>query len=88
MKKELQKVLASNLNKQNILKVQTPQSSPQSQPAEEQSEQPCEPTTEEAHPIKEENASDEEATAVDDKDDSFVVTPDYIQQSEFFLIGP
>lgn len=81
VKKELQKVLASNLNKQNILKILPSQSSPQLLPPEEHSEQSGEPTTEEAKPIKEENTSDEEAKRVDDKNDSFVVTPDYIQQS-------
>lgn len=86
VKKELQKVLASNLNKQNVIRIQPQQvSSPQPQPiqVEEQvPEQPSEPLAGEAKPAKEENASDEDAKTSEEKDDSFVVTPDYIQQSK------
>ncbi|EAT35210.1 AAEL012607-PA [Aedes aegypti] len=80
-----QQVLASNLNKQNVIRIQPQQvSSPQPLPmqVEEQVlEQPSEPLAGEAKPAKEENASDEDAKTSEEKDDSFVVTPDYIQQT-------
>lgn len=86
VKKELQKVLASNLSKHNVIRIQPQQllPCPQPQPVnveEQQLEQPSEPSIEEADPVKEEQVSDGEVKISDGKDDSFVVTPDYIQQT-------
>ncbi|XP_055603868.1 nucleosome-remodeling factor subunit NURF301-like, partial [Uranotaenia lowii] len=84
VKKELQKVLASNLNKQNVLKIQ------------QQEQQQCDlqvvdmiPGTETSGTLVVGNESvkspdDEAEQGVKEeceKDDSFVLTPDYIQQT-------
>lgn len=94
VKKELQKVLASNLSKQNVIRIlpqqqqQVASPQPQLQPMQVEEQLPPEQVTNETpaeevvKPVKEEGApSDEEARPGDEKDDSFVVTPDYIQQS-------
>lgn len=88
VKKELQKVLASNLSKQNVIRIQPQQllPCPQAQPMhveEQQSEQPNQPLTEEAETVKDENVPEGDPKIIDGKDDSFVLTPDYIQQSKF-----
>ena len=94
VKKELQKVLASNLSKQNVIRIlpqQVASPQPQLQPMQVDEQPPPEPATNETpaeegvKPVKEEGApSDEEARPGEEKDDSFVVTPDYIQQSKSF----
>ncbi|XP_058836423.1 nucleosome-remodeling factor subunit NURF301 [Topomyia yanbarensis] len=80
VKKELQKVLASNLNKQTVVQLQQPLQQ-QSGSDELQLEQTEEDAESSPSAVKEENASDDDTRNIDEKDDSFVVTPDYIQQT-------
>ncbi|XP_055538687.1 nucleosome-remodeling factor subunit NURF301 [Wyeomyia smithii] len=77
VKKELQKVLASNLSKPTMVNLQSP--SLQLSPMGDQI-----PLTEEASNspnIKKESSCNSETRRLDEKNDSFVVTPDYIQQT-------
>ncbi|XP_058463796.1 nucleosome-remodeling factor subunit NURF301 [Malaya genurostris] len=81
VKKELQKVLACNINKQNVVQLQPLQ---QSTSGEMQLEQTNEDPESSQLAAKGENASDDDDDDDNrklDDNDSFVVTPDYIQQT-------